>query len=54
MSWAVCFITSESPIQKWTVVAADSPRAAANMVRRQYSMSNIRAVYKAVEEWRRA
>ena len=52
MTWAVCYITQDSPFHKWIVVTAGSARVAAEGVRKMYSLCSIKAVYKAVEEWR--
>lgn len=50
--FAVCYVTQDSPTTRWTVVVAESARAAANAVREHNCLCNVCEVYKLVEEWR--
>lgn len=51
-TWAVCYVTQESPLQKWTVVTAETARDAAEMVTECNSLCNVCGVFKHVDVWR--
>ena len=50
--WAVCYVTQNSLVGKWTLTEAENAREAAKRVRERIPMCHICGIFKRVGDWK--